>query len=106
MVSHILLRSLQWLGCRHSLRPGPAGLASAGMGMFRAELPSCLHSGDSGDPRHVARCFPCVLLLPCIRLSLAGLPISLSPRRAAIREMLDTPGPYLLDVMVPHIQVC
>lgn len=26
-------------------------------------------------------------------------------RRAAIREMLDTEGPYLLDVMVPHIQV-
>ncbi len=25
--------------------------------------------------------------------------------RAAIREMLDTEGPYLLDVMVPHIQV-
>lgn len=24
--------------------------------------------------------------------------------RAAIREMLETPGPYLLDVMVPHIQ--
>jgi acetolactate synthase-1/2/3 large subunit len=24
--------------------------------------------------------------------------------RGAIREMLDTPGPYLLDVMVPHIQ--
>lgn len=24
--------------------------------------------------------------------------------RAAIREMLDTPGPYLLDIMVPHIQ--
>jgi acetolactate synthase-1/2/3 large subunit len=24
--------------------------------------------------------------------------------RPAIREMLDTPGPYLLDVMVPHIQ--
>jgi acetolactate synthase-1/2/3 large subunit len=23
---------------------------------------------------------------------------------AAIREMIDTPGPYLLDVMVPHIQ--
>jgi len=24
--------------------------------------------------------------------------------RAAIREMLDTPGPYLLDVMVPHME--
>jgi acetolactate synthase I/II/III large subunit len=24
--------------------------------------------------------------------------------RGAIREMLDTPGPFLLDVMVPHIQ--
>nr|QKY14827.1 acetolactate synthase, small subunit (ALS) [Polytomella parva] len=24
--------------------------------------------------------------------------------RAAIREMLDTPGPYLLEVMVPHIE--
>lgn len=24
--------------------------------------------------------------------------------RPAIRKMLDTPGPYLLDVMVPHIQ--
>ena len=24
--------------------------------------------------------------------------------RPAIREMLDTPGPYLLDIMVPHIQ--
>ena len=24
--------------------------------------------------------------------------------RGAIREMLDTPGPYLLDIMVPHIQ--
>jgi thiamine pyrophosphate-dependent acetolactate synthase large subunit-like protein len=24
--------------------------------------------------------------------------------RGAIREMLDTPGPYLLDVMVPHIE--
>jgi acetolactate synthase-1/2/3 large subunit len=24
--------------------------------------------------------------------------------RGAIREMLQTPGPYLLDVMVPHIQ--
>lgn len=24
--------------------------------------------------------------------------------RAAIREMLDTPGPYLLDVMVPHVE--
>lgn len=27
-----------------------------------------------------------------------------SELRAAIREMIDTPGPYLLDVMVPHIQ--
>ncbi|PRW05900.1 acetolactate synthase isoform A [Chlorella sorokiniana] len=27
-----------------------------------------------------------------------------SELRAAIREMLDTEGPYLLDVMVPHIQ--
>jgi acetolactate synthase-1/2/3 large subunit len=27
-----------------------------------------------------------------------------SELRAAIREMLDTPGPFLLDVMVPHIQ--
>jgi acetolactate synthase-1/2/3 large subunit len=27
-----------------------------------------------------------------------------SELRAAIREMLDTPGPYLLDVMVPHIE--
>ena len=27
-----------------------------------------------------------------------------SDLRPAIREMLDTPGPYLLDVMVPHIQ--
>lgn len=27
-----------------------------------------------------------------------------SDLRAAIREMLDTPGPYVLDVMVPHIQ--
>ena len=25
-----------------------------------------------------------------------------SQLRAAIKEMLDTPGPYLLDVMVPH----
>lgn len=24
--------------------------------------------------------------------------------RGAIREMLDTPGPYLLEVMVPHIE--
>ncbi len=24
--------------------------------------------------------------------------------RASIREMLDTPGPYLLEVMVPHIE--
>ncbi|KAK9804191.1 hypothetical protein WJX72_000196 [[Myrmecia] bisecta] len=24
--------------------------------------------------------------------------------RGAIREMLDTPGPYLLDVMVPHVE--
>lgn len=27
-----------------------------------------------------------------------------SDLRAAIREMLDTPGPYVLDVMVPHIE--
>ena len=27
-----------------------------------------------------------------------------SELRGAIREMLDTPGPFLLDVMVPHIQ--
>eukprot|EP00232_Nephroselmis_pyriformis_P025344 CAMPEP_0182864054 /NCGR_PEP_ID=MMETSP0034_2-20130328/6969_1 /TAXON_ID=156128 /ORGANISM="Nephroselmis pyriformis, Strain CCMP717" /LENGTH=712 /DNA_ID=CAMNT_0024996301 /DNA_START=35 /DNA_END=2173 /DNA_ORIENTATION=+ len=27
-----------------------------------------------------------------------------SELRAAIQEMLDTPGPYLLDVMVPHIE--
>ncbi|PNH08827.1 Acetolactate synthase 1, chloroplastic, partial [Tetrabaena socialis] len=24
--------------------------------------------------------------------------------RAALRKMLDTPGPYLLEVMVPHIE--
>jgi acetolactate synthase I/II/III large subunit len=24
--------------------------------------------------------------------------------RPAIRQMIDTPGPYLLDVMVPHIE--
>ena len=24
--------------------------------------------------------------------------------RAAIRRMVDTPGPYLLDIMVPHIE--
>jgi acetolactate synthase I/II/III large subunit len=27
-----------------------------------------------------------------------------SELRAAIREMLDTPGPFLLDVMVPHVE--
>ena len=27
-----------------------------------------------------------------------------SELRGAIREMLDTPGPYLLDVMVPHME--
>ena len=26
------------------------------------------------------------------------------PPRPAVREMLDTEGPYLLDVMVPHIE--
>lgn len=30
--------------------------------------------------------------------------MDLSELRGAIREMLDTPGPFLLDVMVPHIQ--
>ncbi len=30
--------------------------------------------------------------------------IKKSELRGAIREMLDTPGPYLLDVMVPHIE--
>jgi acetolactate synthase-1/2/3 large subunit len=30
--------------------------------------------------------------------------IAKSELRAAIRKMLDTPGPYLLDVMVPHIE--
>eukprot|EP00877_Chromochloris_zofingiensis_P001540 jgi/Chrzof1/11387/Cz05g34270.t1 len=30
--------------------------------------------------------------------------IKKSELRAAIREALDTPGPYLLDVMVPHIE--
>eukprot|EP00976_Prorocentrum_cordatum_P035773 727381-Prorocentrum_minimum.AAC.3 len=25
-----------------------------------------------------------------------------SDLRAAIQEMIDTPGPYLLDIMVPH----
>eukprot|EP00955_Chlamydomonas_euryale_P009466 101019-Chlamydomonas_euryale.AAC.3 len=24
--------------------------------------------------------------------------------RAAIREMLDTPGPYLLEVITPHVE--
>ena len=24
--------------------------------------------------------------------------------RGAIREMLETPGPYLLEVMIPHIE--
>lgn len=35
-----------------------------------------------------------------------GIPASHVTRqddvRAAIQKMLDTPGPYLLDVMVPH----
>lgn len=30
--------------------------------------------------------------------------IAKSELRAAMREMLDTPGPYLLEVMVPHIE--
>lgn len=30
--------------------------------------------------------------------------VSPSDFRSAVREMLDTPGPYVLDVMVPHIQ--
>lgn len=30
--------------------------------------------------------------------------IEKSELRAAIRKMLDTPGPYLLDVMVPHVE--
>jgi acetolactate synthase-1/2/3 large subunit len=30
--------------------------------------------------------------------------VQASQLRAAIREMLDTPGPYLLDVMVPHVE--
>jgi len=30
--------------------------------------------------------------------------IAKSKLRVAIREMLDTPGPYVLDVMVPHIE--
>jgi acetolactate synthase-1/2/3 large subunit len=30
--------------------------------------------------------------------------IAKSELRAAVREMLDTPGPYLLDIMVPHVE--
>ena len=30
--------------------------------------------------------------------------VRLDDLRGAIREMLDTPGPFLLDVMVPHIE--
>lgn len=30
--------------------------------------------------------------------------IKKSELRAAVREMLDTEGPYLLEVMVPHIE--
>lgn len=30
--------------------------------------------------------------------------VRLEDLRGAIREMLDTPGPFLLDVMVPHIE--
>lgn len=40
---------------------------------------------------------PCCTHPPCRRV------INKAELREAIREMLDTPGPFLLDVMVPHI---
>ncbi|XP_057972387.1 acetolactate synthase 2, chloroplastic-like [Malania oleifera] len=55
-----------------------------------------------GDPSKESEIFPDMLkfaeacAIPAARVSKKG------DLRAAIRKMLDTPGPYLLDVIVPH----
>ncbi|XP_024516466.1 acetolactate synthase 3, chloroplastic [Selaginella moellendorffii] len=55
-----------------------------------------------GDPDHEDEIFPDFLKfaegckIPCARVT------KRSNLKAAIQKMLDTPGPYLLDVIVPH----
>lgn len=51
-----------------------------------------------------------MLLNPCSLTALVALPAQVpaarvtkkSELRAALQKMLDTPGPYLLDIIVPH----
>ncbi|XP_074317197.1 acetolactate synthase 3, chloroplastic-like [Silene latifolia] len=55
-----------------------------------------------GNPENTEAIFPDMLKfaeacdIPCARVT------KVSDLRAAIQTMLDTPGPYLLDVIVPH----
>jgi hypothetical protein len=60
---------------------------------MHASLPQ--QRSPSGGTLHLPSSFPTPP--PCRRV------IKKSELREAIREMLDTPGPFLLDVMVPHV---
>jgi acetolactate synthase-1/2/3 large subunit len=55
-----------------------------------------------GDPSNESEIFPNMLKFA----DACGIPAARVTRkddlRAAIQKMLDTPGPYLLDVIVPH----
>ncbi len=83
----------------------------------RGHALDCAHRPDSFKPatlrdvqiavhvRPPALATPNVL---CVGAQAFGVPalrvIHPSQLRAAIRTMLDTPGPFLLDVMVPHVE--
>ncbi|TKY73647.1 Acetolactate synthase 1 [Spatholobus suberectus] len=57
-----------------------------------------------GDPSRKTEIFPNMVKfadacgIPAARVTKMG------DLRAAIQKMLDTPGPYLLDVIIPHIE--
>ena len=63
----------------------------------------CVWGGGGGVPTGYTVMQLAAGINSLLRISLAP-PAPLGLCRAAIRVMLDTPGPYLLDVMVPNIQ--
>ena len=67
-------------------------------------VPACTHSlAQQCAPVHRA-CTPLFMGAACLHRSAGPGETVVTGPHAACREMLATEGPYLLDVMVPHIQ--
>lgn len=60
----------------------------------------------SGDPANASEIFPDILKFVEARNIEVARVTKIGGLRNAIQMMLDYPGPYLLDVIVPHESIC